>query len=184
MHHSRSRSLNWKEFFKLAVLKETMNGPHPYFHAELKVPEEFSIEELLMEEFEFLNLPEREKKLFSLSLRKIFLRHAYFKSREFERIADNFLEKISQEKDQLLTFSTQGGGIYLFLALMKHPLALEEKKLICYTSEFPLDIMNLNELDSKHIHFILRPHGRSYLREIPSLWQNSNLIDLFQAHKA
>ncbi len=177
--------MNWKDFFKLTVLKETMDGTHPYFQAELRVPEEFTMEELLMKEFDYLELNDREKKLFSLNLRKIFLRHQYFNSREFERISENFVEKLSQEKDQLLTFSTCGGGIYLFMALLRGPAPfLEEKKLICYTSELPLDIMKRGEGFSSNFHFILRPQGHSFLLNFPTLWQKSNLIDLFQISKA
>ena len=176
--------MDWKDYFKLTVIRETISGPHKYFHADLHIPEDFSMEELLMREFNHLELNEREKKLFTLSIRKIFLRHKYFKSREFERICENFIERLSKEKDQLLTFSTSGGGIYLFMALLKNPPPfLLEKKLICYTSELPLDIMRINE-GTKDVHFILRPHSRSFFKDFPTLWQKSNLIDLFEVNEA
>lgn len=176
--------MDWKEFFNLTVVRETITGSHKYFNANLQIPDEFSMDELLMREFEYLELNERERKLFSLNVRKIFLRHKYFKSREFERISENFIERLSKEKDQLLTFSTSGGGIYLFMAMLKSPPAfLKEKKLICYTSELPLDVMRISE-ESNDVHFILRPHSRSYFMNFPTLWQKSNLIDLFEVNEA
>jgi hypothetical protein len=176
--------VDWKNYFNLTVIRETIQGPHKYFNANLQIPEEFSINELLMREFEYLELNEREKKLLSLSVRKILLRHKYFKSKEFERICDNFVTRLSKEKDQLLTFSTSGGGIYLFMAMLKDPpVFLKEKKLICYTSELPLDLMRISE-ESNDVHFILRPHARSFFKDFPTLWQKSNLIDLFEVNEA
>ena len=176
--------MEWKDFFNLTVIRETIQGPHKYFNAELQIPEDFSIDELLMREFEYLDLNEREKKLFTLNVRKIFVRHKYFKSYEFERICENFAERLSREKDQLLTFSTSGGGIYLFMALLKNPPPfLSQKKLICYTSELPLDVMRISE-QTNDVHFILRPHSKSYFKDFPTLWQKSNLIDLFEVNEA
>jgi len=176
--------VDWKDFFTLNVVRETITGSHKYFHANLQIPEDFAMNELLMREFDYLELNDREKKLFSLSVRKIFLRHRYFKSREFERISENFIQRLAKEQDQLLTFSTSGGGIYLFMALLKNPPTfLKEKKLICYTSELPLDIMRISE-NSNDVHFILRPHSRSFFKDFPTLWQKSNLIDLFEVNEA
>lgn len=176
--------MDWKDFFTLTVVRETIQGQHKYFHANLQIPEEFAMNELLMREFDYLELNDREKKLFSLNVRKIFLRHKYFKSKEFERICNNFIARLSKEQDQLLTFSTSGGGIYLFMALLKDPPTfLKEKKLICYTSELPLDIMRISE-ESNDVHFILRPHSRSFFKDFPTLWQKSNLIDLFEVNEA
>lgn len=176
--------MDWKDFFKLTVVRETIQGPHKYFHAQLHIPEEFAMNELLMREFEHLELNERERKLFNVSVRKIIVRHKYFKSREFERICENFIERISHEKEQLLTFSTSGGGIYLFMAMLKNPPSfLKEKRLICFTSELPLDIIRVGD-NTGDVHFILRPHSRSYFKDFPTLWQKSNLIDLFEVHEA
>lgn len=176
--------MDWKDFFKLTVVRETIQGSHKYFHAQLHIPEEFAMNELLMREFDHLELNDRERKLLNVSVRKIILRHKYFKSREFERISENFIERLSKEKDQLLTFSTSGGGIYLFMALLKNqPAFLKEKRLICFTSELPLDIMRI-EPETTDVHFILKPNGRSYFRDFPTLWQKSNLIDLFEVNEA
>lgn len=177
--------MDWKDFFKITVLRETLQGTHKYFQSDLRIPEEFSIDELLMREFEYLDLSDRERKLFSLNIRKIFLRHKIFKSPEFDRIAENFMDRLASEKEQLLTFSTSGGGIYLFMALLKDPPSfLREKKLICYTSELPLDIMKINQSITNDVHFILRPHARSFFKDFPTLWQKSNLIDLFEVNEA
>lgn len=176
--------MDWQEFFHLKVFKETLSGTSPYFEHELRVPRDFSLEELLLEKFTALNLSEEEKKHFSLQIRKIYLRHNYFKCREFERILNNFIKKLSEDKDQILTLSTTAGGIYLFMGLLKHsPMILDEKRIICYSSELPLDTLEVPRFSS-HIHFILRPHSQSFLRKFPSLWKDSHLIDLFQMGKA
>lgn len=176
--------MDWQEFFHLKVFKETLSGTYPYFEHELRVPREFSLEELLLEKFTALNLSEEEKKHFSLQIRKIYLRHNYFKCREFERILNNFIRKLSEDKDQILTLSTTAGGIYLFMGLLKQsPMILDEKRIICYSSELPLDTLEVPRFSS-HIHFILRPHSQSFLRKFPSLWKDSHLIDLFQMGKA
>lgn len=176
--------MDWQEFFHLRVYKETLTGTSPYFEQELKVPQEFSMGELLLEEFASLNLTEEEKKNFSLQVRKIYLRHNYFKCREFDRILNNFIKKLSEDKDQILTFSTTAGGIYLFMGLLKEsPLLLQDKRIICYSSELPLDTLDVPRFSS-NIHFILRPHSRSFFRSFPSLWKDSHLIDLFQMSKA
>jgi hypothetical protein len=177
--------MDWKDFFQMTILRETLQGPHRYFQADLRIQEEFSIDELLMREFEYLDLTERERKLFSLNVRKTFLRHKCFKSAEFDRIVENFTERLSTEKEQLLTFSTSGGGVYLFMAMLKNsPAFLKEKRLICYTSELPLDIMKTNQDAQTDVHFILRPHAKSVFKDFPTLWQKSNVIDLFEVNEA
>jgi hypothetical protein len=163
--------VDWKDFFKLSVMKEGPSGHHPYFHSELKVSEDFSMDELLMKEFDYLHLNEIEKKQFSLQHRKIFLRHHYFNGVEFERIVENFVERLIHEKEQTLTFSTKGGGVYLFLALARrHEELLQEKKLICYTSEMPLMVAFPKE---HNLQFILVSDNGSFFKNIPTLWQNS-----------
>lgn len=177
--------MDWETFFKLTVLKETLQGPHLYFQSELKIPTDFSIDELSMREFDHLPLSDEEKKRFNLTFRKIFLRHRYFRSGDFERIVDNFAERIAQEKEQLLTFSTQGGGVYLFLSIQKkYPEVLNEKRVICFTSEPPLNIMGAGNLMPNELHLILHPHARSFFRSFPALWDKSNLVDLYHAHEA
>lgn len=177
--------MDWKDYFKLSVLKETPQGPHPYFHSELRVPTEFEMEELLLHRFDHLNLPEKERKNLSLQLRKILVRHHYFASIEFQRIVENFIHRIVSEKERKLIFSTQGGGIYLFVALLNHPeKVLLDKKLICYTSEFPLSSIKIESEPQNDIQFILRPCKRSFLKDVPSLWQNSHLVDLSEASEA
>jgi hypothetical protein len=176
--------MDWKDYFKITVVRETLEGSHPYFRSDLRIKEQFSIEELLIKEFDYLHLNERERKLFSLSMRKIFLSQHYFKSLEFERVVENFAERISHEKEQLLTFSTSGGGVYLFSALLKKPPAfLKEKRLICYTSELPLDILKVNLMGKNDVHIILKPHSKSLFKD-PTLWQKPNLIDLCEVNEA
>lgn len=162
--------MDWKDFFKLSVMKEGPDGNHPYFHFELKVSENFTMDELLMKEFDYLNLSPDEKKHFSLNHRKIFLRQHYFHCPEFERIVENFVERLIHEKEQVLTFSTKGGGVHLFLALIRREEAiLKDKKLICYTTEMPLQ-MNLPL--QENLQFILTSSGPSFFKNIPTLWQN------------
>ena len=164
--------MDWKDFFKLTVMKDGPNGGHPYFHSELKVPENFSMEELLIKEFDHLGLPPHERKYLTINHRKILLRERYFHCAEFERITQNFIERLAHEKDQVLTFSTSGGGIYLFVALLKHPLLLREKKLICYTTEFPL--LNAKFVQGQEPNLILvhQKEAPSFFKHIPTLWQN------------
>lgn len=174
--------MDWKDYFKLRVQRETLQDSQLYFQAELRTPDHFTMEELMLREFEYLNLSNDEKKQFTLNLRKIWLRHHYFKSAEFDRIVENFAERVSREKDQLLTFSTRGGGIYLFASLLKKdPGFLKEKKLICYTTEMPLIQI---EACSDNIHFILRPGPGRFFKNFPTLWKNSHLIDLSPVYEA
>lgn len=177
--------MDWKDFFQLSVMRETKDGTHPYFHSELKVPEEFSMDELLLKEFDYLGLHETEKRHFSLNIRKIILRHHYFHTAEFERIANNFCERLLHEKDRELTFTTTGGGIYLFLLLLSQRApCLNEKKLICYTSELPIHLSKLHVELTQDIRLIYRPEGRSFLKNLPGLWQNTHLIALFEVDEA
>jgi hypothetical protein len=177
--------VEWTDFFKIRVLRETLQGPHLYFQSELKIPSQFSREELSLDEFNHLHLSDIEKKLFSISYRKLYLRHRFFRTPEFDRITENFAERIATEKEQLLTFSTHAGGVYLFLNLMKqnHQI-LQEKKIICYTSEPPLQMMAIGQNANDRIHIILHPHKRSYFKDFPSLWDKSGLIDLYRAYEA
>ncbi|WPU64062.1 hypothetical protein [Peredibacter starrii] len=164
--------MDWKDFFKLSVIKEGPSGGHPYFHSELKVPENFSMEELLIKEFDHLELTPQEKKHLTINHRKILLRERYFHCAEFERIVLNFLERLAHEKDQELTFSTSGGGIYLFVALLKHPEVLKEKKLICYTSEFPLLNAKFSQGKEPNLVLIHKKEAPSYFKNLPTLWQS------------
>ncbi|WP_408097071.1 hypothetical protein ACJVC5_18715 [Peredibacter sp. HCB2-198] len=130
------------------------------------------MEELLIREFDHLNLPDHEKKYLTLNHRKILLRGHYFNCAEFERIAQNFIERLAHEKDQELIFSTTGGGVYLFMALLKSPQVLREKKLICYTSEMPLLGTRIENQDP-NLTFIHKKDAPSFFKHLPSLWQNS-----------
>lgn len=162
--------MEWKDYFKLTIFKETVGGSQLYFQSELKIQDNFEIERLSLDEFDYLNLSESEKKLLSLSLRKILLRCHYFKSYEFKRIVENFSERISRENHQLLTFTTQGGGTYLFTGLLLFaPESLENKKIICYTNELPLKIKGLFPEHNSSIHFIPRVPARSFFGNIPTL---------------
>lgn len=162
--------MEWKDYFKLKIFKETLGGSQLYFQSELKIKEDFEIEKLSLEEFDYLNLSDQEKKLLSLSLRKILLRCQYFKSYEFKRIVENFAERIVRENHQLLTFSTQGGGTYLFTGLLLFaPLSLENKKIICYTNELPLKIKGLCPENNSTVHFIPHVPSKTFFGNIPSL---------------
>lgn len=162
--------MDWKDYFRLTIFRETLSGSQLYFQSELKIQENFEIESLSLDEFDYLNLSEQEKKLLSLSLRKILLRCQYFKSYEFKRIVENFAERISRENHQLLTFSTQAGGTYLFTGLLHFtPEVLNEKKIICYTNELPLKIKGLCPENNRSIHFITHVPYRTFFGNIPSL---------------
>ncbi len=177
--------MNWKDYFKLSIQRENLQGSQLYFQAELKTSDDFTMEELMLREFEYLNLTNHEKKNFSLPLRKIWLRHHYFKSAEFDRIVENFQERLSHEKEQLLTFSTHGGGIYLLASLLRgqHTILLK-KKLICYTTEIPLISYKMDPVLAQNIHFILRPGSGRFFQNFPTLWKNSHLIDLSGVNEA
>lgn len=164
--------MDWKDYFKITIFRETLQGPHRYFQAELRVKQDFTMEELLMREFEHLSLTDQERKNFSLTLRKVYLRHSYFRTPEFERIVENFCERLSHEKDQLLTFSTHGAGVYLFIGLIKnHPRVLRDKKLICYTSDLPLEVMRANYQSSTDVHIIHRPYAKGLFKDFPTLYR-------------
>lgn len=171
--------MDWKKYFQLAVYRENLKGTFPYFNSELRISTDFSIDEILPRNFQNLNLSPEELGKLSAPLRKILLRLNSFNSFEFNRIALNFLEKVSQEKDQLLTFSTQGGGIYLFSRLAKfQPELLQNKKLICYTNELPL--LPLEHHPHPSIIIIHRPNPLSRFRDFPHLCQNLPDIDLYE----
>lgn len=174
--------MDWKDYFNLILYRETISGTHPYFQAELRVPSQFSLDELALRQFEYLGLPETEWKHFNVNLRKILLRTKYFRSVEFERIVQNLAERIQEEKEQLITFSTTGGGVYLLLALNDERFPfLKEKKLICYSSDFPLKILPASSPDN--VLFFYRPM-RGFFKHVPALWDDSVAIDLCRSHLA
>lgn len=167
--------MQWQDFFKLSVHFE--NSETPFFRAELPTPKDFDFESLLVNNFDHLKLNSTEKKKFTLNVRKILICHELFESSEFKKICETFAKKIAKLPQEQLTFSTQGGGIYLFLSLIKHPL-LKNKKILVFTSELPI------RSESKHysspIQFIYRPHAKSYLSDFSSLWKNSKTLSLFE----
>ena len=171
--------MEWTRYFQLRVTKEGPEGSRPYFQADLCVPASFSLDELNLKAFTHLNLTEAELKSMTLAQRKILSRQHYFKSKEFERIATNFLERIEHERDEVLRFSTRGGGVYLFLVLLKERARLGKKKIICQTSEVPLPIMNL-ETKNSPVELRYRPELLSVFDRLPSLWEKSPLMDLFE----
>lgn len=168
--------MQWQDFFKLVVHFENSETA-PFFSADLPTPKDFDFESLLVKNFDHLKLNTIEKKKFTLNVRKIVICHELFESKEFKIICDTFAKKIANLPDDRLIFSTQGGGIYLFLSLIKHPL-LKNKKILVFTSELPI------RSESKHyssaIQFIYRPHAKSYLSDFSSLWKNSKTLSLFE----
>lgn len=169
--------MNWQDFFKLSVVQKARGQQKLFFEAELKTPSQFPVNELIISQFQHLELNHLEKKKLSLGIRKILVCHHLFDSAQFKKISQQFNAKVEQSREQKLVFSTQGGGIYLFLALLKNN-NLKNKKVVCYTSELPLPIVEL----SKHpqVQFIYRPHAQSYLTDFSTLWKESDLMELFE----
>lgn len=165
--------MNWQDFFKLKVSK----SGEVFFEARLKLPQEFAVHELIMSRFDHLNLTANEKKKLSLGLRKILVCHDVFQTKEFRDLCRDFRSKIESSRESELTLSTEGGGIYLFLQLLKES-SFSDKKITCYTSELPLPIMSTKA--HPHMQFIYRPHGPSYLADFSSLWKESALMELFE----
>ncbi len=165
--------MNWQDFFKLKVSK----SGEVFFAATLALPADFAMHELIMSRFDHLKLTSTEKKKLSLGLRKILVCHDVFKTKEFRDMCRDFRTKIEQSRENELIFSTEGGGIYLFLQLLKEA-SFTDKNIICYTSELPLPIMTLEA--HPHMQFIYRPHGTSYLADFSSLWKESELMSLFE----
>ena len=169
--------MNWQDFFKLTVTKVGRKGEEIFFEAELKTPVDFPVNDLFISRFDHLKLNETEKKKFSLGLRKILVCHELFESYQFKKICRDFKAQILACESDEITFSTQGGGIYLFLSIMNDP-KLKHKKITCYTSELPLPIAGMPL--SRHIQFIYRPHARSYLSDFSTLWKESEVLSLFE----
>lgn len=169
--------MNWQNFFKLTVAKSGKKGEEIFFKAELQTPQEFPMHDLIISRFNHLNLSPIEKKKFSIGMRKIILCHELFQTASFNNICSEFKHKIERSAEKELIFSTQGGGIYLFLHLIKDS-KLKGKKIICYTSELPLPIMSLRK--NPDIQIIYRPHGESYLTDFSTLWKESEVLSLFE----
>lgn len=174
--------MEWREFFRLTVMKDGPNGIRPYFSSLLQVRDNFSIEELQIENFAHLGLSETEMRFLGLGLRKIILSHHYFHSMEFERIFQNFLDRLTQEKENDLCFLTRGGGAQLLLAALKsnHP-NLTKKQILCQSSE-PLLLGPRTYIpeESSNFKFIYHPTGKDYFSKLPSLGQ----IKLFSSRVA
>lgn len=167
----------WQDFFKLTVTKSARHGEEFFYAAKLKTPEEFKVNDLFIHRFEHLRLNPIEKKKLSLDLRKILVCHHLFESQQFKKICRDFKAHILACEQHEMAFSTQGGGIYLFLAIMNDP-KLKHKKITCYTSELPLPLAGF--ASEHHIQFIFRPHATSYLSDFSTLWKESELMKLFE----
>lgn len=175
----------WKEFFNLTVMRNENEGYRPYFSSTLQVPDQFSIDDLSLTQFDHLNLSEIERQNLSLSLRKILLSHHYFNSMEFERIFLNFFDRLIHEKSQNLNFSTQGGGIHLFLAALKtNDPRLQEKQITCITHEPLLSVIKIPSILGSNLKFIYRPVGKNFFGNLPTLWSHPELKKLFKSHVA
>ncbi len=170
--------MDWKEFFKLVIYQETKKGLTPFFKAELSVPDQFPVHELIMGQFEHWNLSENEKRRLSIGIRKILLCHDHFQTQSFKSIVSEFEKKLALNKSSEINLVTHGGGIYLFLALMKSsPKLSMNKTIMCHTSELPLPIMKVPP--SCNLKLVYRPNTKSYFADFPSLWQESELLSLF-----
>lgn len=172
--------MDWKSFYQLKVERLSEGKISPYFQSELKVPEEFSLDELNIRQFDHLNLTAKEIRSITLAQRKIILRHNYFNGKEFERISSNFIQRLMDEKDSDLRFTTKGGGIYLFLSLLKQHPPGWNKKILCQTSEIPLPVMRIESQENPCLKLIYRPELVSCFDRLPSLWDKSPLMALFE----
>lgn len=166
--------MNWQDFFKLTI---TDKAGKVFYQSQLKTPQEFAMHELIFSRFNHLNLNAIEKKKLSLGLRKILICHKLFKTPEFKKSCKALKNKILDSKENEFFLSTHGGGIYLFMHLLKDP-QLKNKKIICYTSELPLSIVSLPA--KSHIQFIFRPSTTSYLADFSTLWKESDNLKLFE----
>lgn len=171
--------MEWKKFFTLTVWKEDERGRHPYFHSELSVPE-IAVEDVLLSKFLDQGLTPQEIGRLTLGHRKILHSLHFFNSLEFHRISENFMQRLSREEDQELRFHTTAGGIYLFLALIKHsPDPLKNKSIYCETTEIPIPVMQLPPTPTVGLKLIYSPQARSYLAGLPSLWGRPEVLRLF-----
>jgi hypothetical protein len=171
--------MNWQNFFQLKVMQKIGDKEIPYFCDELKVGLDFSLSELHLREFMDLRLSERELKNFSLTHRKIYLRLEAFHSREFKRIVENFISRLRSEKKNELIFSTSGGGIYLFMHLMRYENDFLHKRIFCRTSEIPfLEAKGFRPIPGLKLEY--RPDNRSFFDPFPTLWENSPQLILFE----
>jgi hypothetical protein len=170
-------SMNWQDFFKLKVSKSNAAGSEIFFQANLRLPHDFPVNHLIMSRFDHLGLSPEEKRKLSLGLRKIILCHEVFHTKEFRDLCRDFRTKIERSRENELVFSTQGGGIYLFLQLLSES-SFQSKKILCYTSELPLPILEPHK--RPEIQFIYRPHGHGYLSDFSTLWSKSDLLELFE----
>jgi hypothetical protein len=165
--------MQWKDFFKFTVMKSGKT----FFQDQLATPEDLPMHQLIISRFQHLQLNSIEKKKLSLDLRKIIVCHDQFHSKLFRQMVKDFQSKIEKCPEQELTFSTQAGGIYLFLNL-KASKALASKKIVCYTSELPLPLVSFSKL--MNIQFIYRPGRQSYLADFSTLWKEPELLTLFE----
>jgi hypothetical protein len=169
--------MDWQDFFKLTVSTPGKNGEEIFFQARLKTRSAFPMHELILSHFDYLNLSAVEKKKFSIGLRKIILCHDIFETENFKTHCREFKSRIERSKEKELVFHTQGGGIYLFLQLIKEH-DIRGKKIICYTSELPLPIMTLKK--SPNVQIIYSPHRSGFLSDFSTLWKESELMSLFE----
>lgn len=169
--------MNWQDFFKLTVHKSVRGREEVFFQAQMKTPSSFALHELMISRFEHLSLSETEKRKLSLGIRKIIVCHHLFAGAQFKKLARDFKQQIAGASEKELIFSTEGGGIYLFIQLLKG-LKHSDKKIICYTSEIPLPIMEWSS--HPNIQFIYRPQEMSYLSDFSTLWKESELMELFE----
>ncbi len=173
--------MNWKEYYHLKIQKTVQGTPRPYFEAELHVDSSFTFDELKIQNFTSYPLSDREKKSLTPDVRKVLLRLSSFNSREFQRIGQIFADRMREEKSDVLEFSTSGGGIYLFLFLIKIcPELFEHKTIHCLTSEMPLVVIRpISQLPSA-LHFYYRPELNSFMDRLPGLWEETTYLELFE----
>ena len=167
--------MEWQKYFELSV-KEVQTD-EIFFKAHLSPEDNFKFEDLIISRFNHFRLSEFDKKKLSLDMRKIILGHQIFDSPDFYKICNKFKRRIESCPQKELVFSTQGGGIYLFIQMLK-TANLKDKKIICYTSELPLPIMQAKR--KSNIQFIYHPKSQSFLSEITSLWSESEIVSLFE----
>lgn len=172
---SQEVSLSWKDFFHVTIY----HHGEEFFKASIPVKESFDPQDLKPEHFAHFNLSPRELKKISLKQRKILIRHCAFHSEAFAQITQDFLKKVNALPGEEHRFATHGAGMYLFLKA-QHLGQEKRLSLQCQTSEIPFALFPKTHGSKIDLHMSFRPEQMTYFGNLPSLWQDSWTLELFE----